>query len=112
VKETYDATWWGRHQEEAYRIAQAHGWNSERQSDGEVIALMHSELSEALEHLRHGDRLSDHIPDFSGVEEEFADVVIRIMHRAHAKGYRIREAVEAKMKFNHERPYKHGGKKF
>jgi len=74
----------------------------------EKIALMHSELSEALEVLRHGNGPSDHIPAFSGVEEELADVIIRIMDFAEAFGFRIAEAVLEKHEFNVKRPFKHG----
>lgn len=81
-------------------------------NDGEIIALMHSELSEALESLRHGNDKSDHIPEFSGVEEELADTVIRIMDYAHRRGLKVAEAIIAKMAFNHNRPMRHGGKKF
>lgn len=92
--------------------ARSKGWHKEDHNDGELIALMHSELSEALEALRHGNPPSDHIPEFTGVEEEMADVVIRIMDYAAAKGHRVAEAVIAKMAFNATRPYKHGGKRF
>lgn len=95
-----------------YRIARDHGWWEGERNDGELIALMHSELSEALEGLRHDNPPSEHIPEFSAVEEEFADVIIRILDMSQARGYRIGEAVLAKMEFNRNRPYKHGGKKF
>jgi NTP pyrophosphatase (non-canonical NTP hydrolase) len=93
-------------------IAVEKGWWQGDRNEGELIALMHSELSEALEGLRHGNPPSDHIPAFSAVEEEFADVVIRIMDHAAAKGYRVGEALEAKIAFNRSRPHKHGGKAF
>lgn len=80
------------------------------QNDGEMIALMHSELSEALEGIRHGNPPSDHIPEFSAVEEEFADVIIRLLDNCEARGWRIADAIFAKMKFNATRPYKHGKK--
>jgi NTP pyrophosphatase (non-canonical NTP hydrolase) len=93
-------------------IAIEKGWWEEDRNEGELIALMHSELSEALEGLRHGNPPSDHISEFSAVEEEFADVIIRIMDHAKAKGYRVGEALEAKIAFNRSRPHKHGGKAF
>ena len=79
-------------------------------ADGELIALMHSELSEALEALRNGDPASEHIPEFSGAEEEMADLVIRVMDTACNRGWRIPEAIIAKIKFNAERKHKHGKK--
>ena len=44
---------------------------------GELIALMHSELSEALEGLRK-DRADEHLPHRKSVEVELADTLIRI----------------------------------
>lgn len=96
----------------AHAIAIKKGWWEKERELGTVIALMHSELSEALEFGRKGDGLSDHIPDFTGIEEEFADVIIRIMEYAEKDGLRIAEAILAKMAFNATREHKHGGKKF
>jgi len=77
--------------------------------DGELIALMHSELSEGLECLRKGPDTPDkHLPEFKGIEVELADVIIRIMDMSHAKNLRVGEAVLAKLEFNKTRPYKHG----
>lgn len=103
---------WDLKAREIHRIAVEHGWWETDRSVGEVIALIHSELSEGLEAARHDDPPSEHIPEFTGLEEELADAVIRIMDYSIRAGLRVGAAIEAKVRFNETRPYKHGGKKF
>jgi NTP pyrophosphatase (non-canonical NTP hydrolase) len=84
-----------------------HGFNDA--DDGTAIALIHAELSEALEEVRLKEgRRSDKIPAFWAIEEELADAVIRIMNYAQSGGLRLPEAIEAKALYNTTRQYKHG----
>lgn len=69
---------------------------------GEVVALMHSELSEAFEAHRK-DLMDDKLPDRSGVEVEFADCIIRIFDTARAMGLDLAGAVIAKNRYNKTR---------
>ena len=69
---------------------------------GEVVALMHSELSEALEADRK--RLKDgKLPDRDGREVEFADCIIRILDTAASLGMDIAGALIEKNRYNRQR---------
>ena len=102
---------WRALEERIVANAKAKGFDS-LQHEGIGIALMHSELSEALEAYRHGNPPSEHIPSRSGVEEELADLVIRVMDHAAARGHNVVEAIMLKIEFNESRPQKHGGKRY
>lgn len=75
-----------------------------------VIALAHSELSEALESARHGYPSSEQIPSRGNFEVELADVIIRIMDLSERLGIDLAGTIIDKMKYNATREYKHGGK--
>lgn len=103
---------WNKLQVDIHKTAQEKGWWSDDRNNGELLALIHSEVSEALEALRQGNPPDDKVPEFDGAEVELADAVIRIMDMAEARGYRVAEAIVAKVTYNKTRSYKHGGKKF
>lgn len=91
--------------------AKAHEFDS-LQHECIGLALMHSEISEALEGYRDGNPPSEKLDGFSQVEEELADLVIRIMDHCAAREFRVAEAVVAKMKYNRKRPVRHGNRKY
>lgn len=82
---------------------------------GERIALIHSELSEALEayrdpgHSIHDLWFDEEKPE--GVPAELADAVIRILDTCEAYGIDLSRALEVKMAYNATRPFRHGGKR-
>jgi hypothetical protein len=122
--------------------AHSHGWWSDDDGNlldrnmGEMIALMHSELSEALEAHRDGEpplwysyvlaggqetspryslaqKRIDHSGELGkpcGVASEFADTIIRILDTCHTLDIPIAQALLDKNAYNISRPYRHGGK--
>lgn len=97
---------------EIHNNAVAHGWWDEDRSVAEIIALCHSELSEALEAYRNREPLvwdNDGKPD--GIAVEMIDCVIRVFDYLSHIGIDIEKIMLEKHEFNKSRPYKHGGKK-
>lgn len=68
----------------------------------EKIALIHSEISEAMEADRKG-LMDDKLPDRAGIEVELADAMIRIADLAGALGLDLGGAVAEKLEFNARR---------
>ncbi|GAF68846.1 unnamed protein product [marine sediment metagenome] len=97
-------------QQQVHRTAIEHGWWDTPRSTGEILMLMVTELAEAMEAYREGNPESDKIRGFSRMEEELADVIIRLLDLAGKEGLNIEAAVLAKMAYNEDRPYRHGGK--
>jgi NTP pyrophosphatase (non-canonical NTP hydrolase) len=106
-------------------------WESGERNMGEMIALMHSELSEALESYRNSEPLlwyrhddnccldmsatmpqvGDSIGKPEGLASEFADVLIRIFDTCERLEIPLTQALLDKHAYNGTRSYRHGGKK-
>ena len=101
--------------QEVHQNAVTHGWWETERDPAEIIALIHSEWSEALEEYRMGfgpDLIypgKDGKPE--GIAVELADAMIRILDYCACTGIDIEEALKLKHAYNKGRPYRHGGKK-
>jgi NTP pyrophosphatase (non-canonical NTP hydrolase) len=105
IPDLIDASW---------NTAETHGWHTTNRGVPEIIALMHSELSEALEEYRSAKPVTEIYFSDTGKPEgfpvELADVLIRIFDACGEHGIDLAQAIELKMIYNETRPYRHGGK--
>lgn len=74
----------------------------EMRNVGELLCLIHSEISEAMEGHRKGLQ-DDKLPHRSMLEVELADAVIRIADLAGAKGLDLGGAIAEKLAYNAKR---------
>jgi len=87
---------------DAYETAVSKGWHDEEREIGTLLALIHSEVSEALEADRKGDE--------ENFCEELADICIRVFDLCGSRDINLEGAILEKMTKNKGRSYKHGGK--
>ncbi len=113
----------------AHMNAVEHGFWDPGPDFGTSIALIHSELSEALEEMRVGNKIRPGQPTPTvyyggggyvasaptkcctkpeGVAIELADAVIRIADLCGHMGIDLEDAIALKMEYNQGRPHKHG----
>lgn len=88
--------------DEVHKNAVNHGWWENNPKFPEIAALIHSEVSEALEAYRNRK--------YNKIGEELADVILRILDYCSAKKIHIEYEMVKKHKFNRTRPYRHGNK--
>lgn len=117
---------------EAYETAKAKGWHDDIRQPLEVLALIHSEISEAAEEVRDGrehpvyqkafmdpsavipvthTKLWDTATKPEGILIELSDAIIRIADYCGHQGWDLEQALKIKMAYNKTRSYRHGGKK-
>lgn len=99
---------------ESHERAKRKGWwEGDVHNIPEKLALIHSEVSEALECYRDGEPVffTGEVGKPLGIGIELADVVIRVADLCGHLGIDLDYCVRVKSEFNERRPYRHGGKK-
>lgn len=90
-------------QQKIHINAVKHGWWEIDVPVPEILCLIHSEVSEALEAYRDRDEAK--------FREELADIAIRLLDAAEAFGIDLQTEILKKHEFNKKRSYRHGGKR-
>lgn len=112
-----EAGWW-KDPTTGYDLKPGFSCDQYTRNTGLVLALIHSEVSEALEGFRKNLN-DDHLKHRKMAEVELADTIIRIMDLAGAYGFDIGGALIEKLEYNANRAdhklenrVKEGGKSF
>lgn len=117
--------------DQIHKNAREKGFYDKDRNIGEMLALIHSEVSEALEADRAACKLcrldpvqmgyifncnsSPFIEKYNSLVkgsfgEEMADIIIRVLDLCAYKNINIENHIKAKMRYNSLREYKHGKK--